>query len=95
MVPEDARAHVLLAGSYGSQGRAREAVAEVEKAVAMRGNDPLMLYNAACAYGNLNMKAEAMATLRKAVAAGYINPEWAARDSDLSILHDDPEFHRK
>jgi hypothetical protein len=26
------------------------------------------------------------------VAAGYINPEWAARDSDLAILHDDPEF---
>jgi serine/threonine protein kinase/Flp pilus assembly protein TadD len=94
LVPEDARAHVLLAGSYGAMGRTREAVAEVEKAVAMRGSDPLMLYNAACAYGNMNMKAEAMATLKKAVEAGYINPEWAARDSDLACIHDDPEFQR-
>ena len=77
-----------------AMGRAREAVAEIEKAVAMRANDPLMLYNAACTYGNLNMKAEALATLKKAVDAGYINPEWAARDNDLAILHDDPEFQR-
>ena len=73
-------------------GRAREAVAETEKAVAMRANDALTLYNAACTYGNLNMKAEALATLKKAVDAGYNNPEWAARDNDLACIHDDPEF---
>jgi Flp pilus assembly protein TadD len=93
-VPEDARAHVLLATSYASVGRALEAASEVEKAVAMRGNDPLTLYNAACTYGNLNMKAEALATLKKAVEAGYHNPDWAARDNDLACIHDDPEFHR-
>ncbi|MGA7624015.1 MAG: protein kinase [Candidatus Acidiferrales bacterium] len=91
-VPEDARAHVLLANSYASVGRAREAASEVEKAVTMRGNDPLTLYNAACTYGNLNMKAEALATLKKAVEAGYHNPDWAARDNDLACIHDDPEF---
>ena len=91
-VPEDARAHVLLATAYASLGRAKEAVAEVEKAVAMRANDPLTLYNAACAYGNLNMKAEALATFKKAADAGYYNPEWAARDHDIACLHDDPEF---
>ncbi|MFZ0637630.1 MAG: protein kinase [Candidatus Acidiferrales bacterium] len=93
-VPEDARAHVLLATSYAALGRASEAVAEVEKAVAMRANDALTLYNAACTYGNLNMKAEALATLKKAANAGYYNPEWAARDNDLACLHDDPEFQR-
>ena len=93
-VPEDARAHVLLATSYASVGRALEAASEVEKAVAMRGNDPLTLYNAACTYGNLNMKAEALATLKKAVEAGYHNPDWAARDNDLACIHDDPEFQR-
>ena len=93
-VPEDARAHVLLATSYASVGRALEAASEVEKAVAMRGNDPLTLYNAACTYGNLNMKGEALATLKKAVEAGYHNPDWAARDNDLACIHDDPEFQR-
>jgi serine/threonine protein kinase/cytochrome c-type biogenesis protein CcmH/NrfG len=94
IVPEDARAHGLLATTYAAVGRAREAASEVEKAVAMRGNDPITLYNAACTYGNLNMKAEALATLKKAVEAGYHNPDWAARDNDLACIHDDPEFQR-
>jgi serine/threonine protein kinase/cytochrome c-type biogenesis protein CcmH/NrfG len=93
-VPEDARARVLLANTYASFGRAREAASEVEKAVVMRGSDPLTLYNAACTYGNLNMKAEALATFKKAIEAGYNNPDWAARDHDLACIHDDPEFQR-
>ena len=60
----------------------------------MRGNDPLTLYNAACTYGNLNMKSEALATFKKAIEAGYHNPDWAARDNDLACIHDDPEFQR-
>jgi adenylate cyclase len=91
-VPDDARAHGLLATTYAAVGRAREAASEVGKAVAMRGNDPLTLYNAACTYGNLNMKAEALGTFKRAVEAGYHNPDWAARDNDLACLHDDPEF---
>ena len=84
----------MLANTYAAVGRAREATAEVEKAVAMRGSDPLTLYNAACTYGNLNMKAEALATFKKAIEAGYRNPDWAARDNDLACIHDDPEFQR-
>jgi len=30
--------------------------------------------------------------LKKAIAAGYGNLNWAARDSDLDCLHDNPEF---
>ena len=93
-VPEDARAHSLLATNYAAVGRTPEATAEVQKAVAMRGNDPLTLYNAACTYGNLNMKSEALATFKKAIEAGYHNPDWAARDNDLACIHDDPEFQR-
>ena len=93
-VPEDARAHALLGTAYSSQGRAREAVSEIEKAVTMRPNDPLTLYNGACTYGNLKMKAEALDMLKRAIDAGYNNPEWAARDNDLACIHDDPEFQR-
>jgi hypothetical protein len=32
--------------------------------------------------------------LKKAIAAGWGNPNWAARDSDLDCLHDDPEFRK-
>ena len=39
-------------------------------------------------------KAEALETLEKAFAAGYGNPDWAAKDPDLYCLHDDPEFQK-
>ena len=35
-----------------------------------------------------------METLKKAFAAGYSNRDWAARDTDLTRLHDDPEFQK-
>jgi hypothetical protein len=49
---------------------------------------------AACTYGILGRKAEALDTLKKAFAAGYSNQNWVARDSDLDCLHDDPEFRK-
>ncbi|HKO05274.1 MAG TPA: hypothetical protein VJW51_11020, partial [Candidatus Acidoferrales bacterium] len=66
----------------------------LQTAVALRPGDPNTLYNAACTYGILGKKAEALETLRKAFAAGYGNRDWAAKDSDLDCLHDDPEFQK-
>lgn len=39
-------------------------------------------------------KVEALETLKKAFAAGYGNPNWAAKDPDLSCLHEDHEFQK-
>ena len=94
VVPEDVRARILLANSYASLGEGRNASEHLEKAVAMRPNDPNVLYNAACTYGLLQMKAEALAMFSKAAAAGFSDIEWASRDSDLACLHGDPEFER-
>jgi serine/threonine protein kinase/cytochrome c-type biogenesis protein CcmH/NrfG len=94
LVPEDVRARSLLAANYASLGLAPEAAAELEKTVAMRPNDPNTLYNAACTYGILNMKQEALSMFRRAVEVGYSNPDWPARDSDLACIHNDPEFIR-
>jgi hypothetical protein len=58
----------------------------------LRPRDGNTLYNAACTYGVLGKKPEALETLKKAIAAGYGNLNWAARDTDLDCLHDDPEF---
>jgi serine/threonine protein kinase/cytochrome c-type biogenesis protein CcmH/NrfG len=94
LVPEDVRARSLLAAQFGALNRAREAVTELEKSVALRPKDPNTLYNAACTYGLINMKAEALLMFRRAVESGFSNPDWAARDSDLACIHDDPEFKR-
>jgi hypothetical protein len=39
-------------------------------------------------------KAEAFDTLKKAFAAGSGNGFWAAKDSELACLRDDPEFRK-
>jgi serine/threonine protein kinase/tetratricopeptide (TPR) repeat protein len=94
MVPEDVRARILLAANLSYFGDAEESVRHLQTAVALRPNDGNTLYNAACTYGILQRKAEALETLKKAVAAGYGNMNWVAKDSDLDCLHDDPEFQK-
>jgi len=92
LVPEDVRARILIAGAYANLGTTEDAVRHLDTAVALRPNDTNVLYNAACTLGVLQKKAEALAMLRKALAAGYGNVEWVSRDPDLACLRDDPEF---
>jgi non-specific serine/threonine protein kinase len=92
--PEDTRARILLSGDYARLGRAGDAVREVEKVLTLGTTDPHTIYNVACTYGLLGMKPEALATLRRAVEAGYGEWDHAARDSDLACLHGEPEFER-
>ncbi len=94
IVPEDVRARILLASNLAAIGEGEEAIRHLQTAVALRPNDGNTLYNAACTWGNLQRKTEAFDTLKKAVAAGYGNLNWAARDADLDCLHDDPEFRK-
>ena len=94
MVPEDVRARILLAGNHAYFGNKNGAAQQLEKAVAMRPNDPNILYNASCAYGLLEMKGEALAMLKRAAETGFSDMEWVSRDTDLACLHGDAEFER-
>ena len=94
-VPEDVRARILLSSNLAYAGHdADETIRHLQTAVALRPGDPNTLYNAACTYGVLGRKAEALETIKKAFASGYGNPSWAAKDSDLDCLHDEPEFRK-
>jgi serine/threonine protein kinase/Flp pilus assembly protein TadD len=90
--PDDVRARVLLAADLATVGDSLGATMQVKIAVAMRPSDALILYNAACTYGLLGMKEEAMEMFKRSVEAGYSNPDWSRHDPDLKILCDDPEF---
>ena len=90
--PDDVRARILLASDLAILGQAQEATQHVKIAVAMRPSDANVLYNAACTYGILGMKDEALDTLRRSMDAGYYNADWCSQDPDLKILRDDPEF---
>jgi tetratricopeptide (TPR) repeat protein len=94
LVPEDVRARILLATQLAYLQDADESIRHLQTAVALRPGDPNTLYNAACTYGILGKKAEALDTVKKAFAAGYGNQNWAANDSDLDCLHDNPEFQK-
>jgi non-specific serine/threonine protein kinase len=95
LVPEDVRARILLANKLAdSKEDADESIRQLQTAVALRPGDSNTLYNAACTYGVLGKKAEALETLKKAFKCGYSNQNWAAKDSDLDCLHGDPEFQK-
>jgi serine/threonine protein kinase/Flp pilus assembly protein TadD len=75
-VPEDVRARVLLAADYANLGRKDDAIRHAEMAVALRPNDGNVLYNAACTFGVLGRKSEALAMIQRAKQAGYANTDW-------------------
>jgi len=93
-VPEDLRARVMLAIDYSSMGRIDDAMREVNLAIALRPDETLVLYNAACAFAMMGKKAEALSTLRKARDAGFRDTGWARSDPDLASLHGEPEFEQ-
>jgi len=93
-VPEDVRARILLAADYAATGREEDAVRELQKAVDLRPHDSNILYNAACTYGVMKRKTEAIDMLRRSKAAGYTNPDWIRRDPDLACLHGEPDFEK-
>jgi len=90
--PDDVRARILLAADQASAGQTEDALMHVKIAVAMRPTDANVLYNAACCYGLLGMKIDALETFRRCVDAGYSNLNWCLKDPDLKILYDEPEF---
>jgi serine/threonine protein kinase/tetratricopeptide (TPR) repeat protein len=93
-VPEDVRARILIAAEFAQMGEVEETERHLQMAVALRPNDTNVLYNAACTYGILKKKQEALDTLKKAIECGYGNLEWIKQDPDLLLLRDDPEFQK-
>jgi TolB-like protein/Flp pilus assembly protein TadD len=92
MVPEDARACVLLSTNYAHLGKSDAAAREARRALALRPNDANILYNAACTYAVVGNKSEALALLKRLKELNFPQFDWAARDPDLVSLRDDPEF---
>jgi TolB-like protein len=93
-IPEDVRARVALSNDYATLNRTEDAMRELNLAVSLRPDDASVLYNAACTLCLMKNKPEALDLLRKAHQAGFRDADWARKDPDLEILHDDPEFER-
>jgi len=68
-------------------GQIRQAVAVLEVARQIRPDDPVVLYNLACARALAGREKEALEALRAAVDAGFTNAELLRTDDDLRSLH--------
>ncbi len=93
-VPEDARARILLSTDYARSNRADDAAREATLAMTLRPGDAIVAYNAACTFGLIGRKQEALDAIKRAHQNGFTDPAWTRRDPDLELLHGDSEFDR-
>jgi non-specific serine/threonine protein kinase len=90
--PGDVRAMYLCAGALVERGRVEEGLRLLDRARELAGDDPSVLYNAACVYAKAGEREKAFAALESCVRVGWGNRDWMARDSDLADLRADPRF---
>jgi adenylate cyclase len=92
LVPDDTRACVLGASNFAAIGDRERSAALAQRALDIDAEDPMLLYNVACAYANLQMPEQSLDCLESAVDKGYGHKEWIEHDSDFISLRDNPRF---
>ena len=90
--PDDVRAMYLCAGALVECGGEQEGLSLLDRALEMAGNDPSVLYNAACVFARTGRAERALESLEACLRGGWGNPEWIAQDPDFDSLRDDPRF---
>ncbi len=93
--PDDALARAHLASTLIMQGKRREGIAQIERAVALAPDDGRIRYNVACGYALAGETERALAELKEGMSRlpSYLR-DWPSRDPDLANLHGHPEFER-
>jgi adenylate cyclase len=92
MNPDDARALAFDAIGMVERGDRVQAVERIEAALDASGDEPFMLYNAACVYAMLDDRPRSLDLLERAVALGWGDRAWILHDSDLASLREEPRF---
>jgi len=92
--PEDARAVYMAANGLAALGENTRAEAYAERAIAMRPDDAMLLYNAGCIYALLGQCEKALDCLDRAAERGLTQRGWYENDSNLAPLRGLPRFQR-
>lgn len=92
--PDDARARIVYAITLASLGKPEDAVKEGTHALELSPDDPLMLYNVACLFAQLQEIDRSIDALQRAQKAGYWDYGWMKHDPDLNPLREDPRFQQ-
>jgi adenylate cyclase len=91
-VPEDARARYLGANALVALGEREKGLAWARLARDLDPEDSMLLYNLGCIHALAGEPEEALACLRKAVAAGLTQKGWFLHDGDLDAVRGLPGF---
>ena len=93
--PDDARAWCLGAQAHCQLGNRENALAWIERAMSLDRNDLMVLYNAACVYGELRMRDECFDCFEKTLESkSRAFREWIKNDPYLEQFRDDPRFSK-
>jgi len=90
--PDDSRSWTMAAPALVELGEPEKAAEWIGRALAIDPDEPLIQYNAACAYIGLEKFEEAIGCLESAIGKGFLSRDWMDHDSDLDPLRDDPRF---
>ena len=91
--PDDPRALYLGAGINVRLGDHEKGYDWARRALSIDPEESSILYNVACVYSLLGRNEDALACLGKVMEHGVFYKNWAAKDSDLDNLRNDPRFH--
>jgi tetratricopeptide (TPR) repeat protein len=90
--PQYVEALQMLGDHYTQRGKPEESLRVDQQLSRLQPRNPLVFYNLACSHslnGEVDRAAEA---LERALALGYRDFEWLARDPDLSHLRQHPLY---
>jgi len=84
----------ILGDDYTRRGRYMDGLEVDERLARLRPRDALVHYNLACSYSLTEQYEAAAAALEQAIALGYHDYKWMARDPDLSNLRQHPLYKK-
>ncbi|MGK2961471.1 MAG: protein kinase domain-containing protein [Gemmatimonadaceae bacterium] len=92
MNPDDPRACVLAAIAHAALNDPEKSVMFANRALAADPDDPMLLYNVACNYAQLDRVDDSLDALERAVDKGWGDKAWLEHDSDLDSIRSSPRY---
>ncbi len=90
--PDDARACIMGASASANVGDSERSAYYAARAMAVDPEDPMVLYNVACAFGILGKNKECLDALERAVNRGWGDKAWLEHDSDLDSVRKEARY---
>ncbi len=90
--PKNVRALALGGGVLVETGNPREGFAWIERSLLLSGEEPWVLYNAACSHARAGNLEQSLELLERAVDGGIWHRQWLENDPDMEALRSRPEF---